>query len=347
MKIDGPLYSQLENVAAEAARMADLGYDGLYTLEGSSDPFLPLVLAAQQAPGLDIATGIAVAFPRNPLHLAYQAWDLQRYSGGHFLLGLGSQVRAHIEKRFGVDFDPPAPRMRDYILALRAIFRCWQHAAPLDYQGRFFRHTLMTPMFNPGPNPHGMPPVLLGALGPRMTEVAGEVADGLIVHPFNNPPFLEQQALPAVARGLERTRRHREDFILQINAVVITGDSDAAIRAARDSVRGLLGFYASTPAYRPPMDAIGKGHLQPELNRLSKAGEWDALAEYIDDEFLAAFAVEGPPESIAGQLIERYGGMADRLALYIPYQAPDNVWRRIITDLKHAGSGGDRICHKR
>ncbi|WP_116363954.1 TIGR03617 family F420-dependent LLM class oxidoreductase [Parahaliea mediterranea] len=333
MKIDGPLYSRLEDAGADAARMAAIGYDGLYTLEGSGDPFLPLVLASQQAPALDIATGIAVAFPRNPLHLAYQAWDLQRYSGGHFLLGLGSQIRAHIEKRFGVDFDPPAARMRDYILALKAIFNCWQHGERLNYQGRFYRHTLMTPMFNPGPNPHGIPPVLLGALGPRMTEVAGEVADGLIVHPFNNLAFLHQHTLPAVQRGLERAGRQRADFTLQINAMVITGESPQAMATARESIRQLLGFYASTPAYRPPMDAIGKGELQGELNRLSKAGEWEALAGHIDDDFVTAFAVQGPPDTIAAQLVERYGALADRLALYIPYQAPDDLWRGIIADL--------------
>lgn len=334
MKIDGPLYSTLETAAADARRMADLGYDGIYSLEGSSDPFLPLVLASEHAPGLDIATGIAVAFPRNPLHLAYQAWDLQRFSRGHFLLGLGSQVRAHIEKRFGVDFDPPATRMRDYILALKAIFDCWQHGGRLDYRGRFYRHTLMTPMFNPGPNPHGIPPVLLGALGPRMTEVAGEVADGLIVHPFNNLAFIEEHTLPAVERGLAKSGRARADFTLQINAVVITGDSEAERAAARDSVRQLLGFYASTPAYRPPMEAIGKGALQEELNRLSKRGEWERLGEYIDDDFLAQFATEGTPDDIPRLLHDRYGRFADRLALYIPYQAPDALWREVIAGLR-------------
>ncbi len=269
MKIDGPFYAQLGNAAAEATRLAGLGYDGVYTLEGSWDPFLPLTLVTEHAPGLDIATGIAVAFPRNPLHLAYQAWDLQTFSGGRFLLGIGSQVKAHIEKRFGTDFDPPAARMRDYILALKAIFDCWQNDTRLDYRGRFYQHTLMTPMFNPGPNAFGPPPVMLGALGPKMTEVAGEVADGLIVHPFNSRPFIEQQALPAVHKGLEKAQRQRDGFTLQINAIVITGEDDVAMAAATDSVKQLLGFYASTPAYRPPMAAVGYEDLQPELNRLS------------------------------------------------------------------------------
>ncbi len=336
MKIDGPFYAQLGNAADEAKRLASLGYDGVYTLEGSWDPFLPLALVAEHAPGMDIATGIAVAFPRNPLHLAYQAWDLQTFSGGRFLLGIGSQVKAHIEKRFGTDFDPPAARMRDYIQALKAIFDCWQNDTRLDYRGRFYQHTLMTPMFNPGPNAFGPPPVMLGALGPKMTEVAGEVADGLIVHPFNSRPFIEQHALPAVHKGREKAERQRDDFILQINAIVITGEDDAAMAAATDSVKQLLGFYASTPAYRPPMAAVGYEHLQPELNRLSKEGQWDRLADYIDDDFVAAFCTRGSPDEIPGLLRERYGAVADRLAIYAPYAAPDAMWREIIGALKSA-----------
>ena len=334
MKIDGPFYAQLGDAAAESKRLAGIGYDGIYTLEGSWDPFYPLVMAAEHAPGLDLATGIAVAFPRNPMHLAYQAWDLQTFSGGHFMLGLGSQIKTHIEKRFGVDFSPPATRMREYILALKAMFDCWQNGTRLDFQGSFYRHTLMTPMFNPGPNTFGIPPVLLGALGPRMTEVAGEVADGLIVHPFNSMPFLEQQAIPAVDRGLAKEGRAREDFILQVNAIVITGETEEAMAAAEDSVKGLLGFYASTPAYRPPMDAVGFGDLQPELNRLSKEGAWDELGKHIDDSFVEAFTTRGEPGEIAAKLWKKDGPHADRLAIYAPYAAPDAMWSGIISELK-------------
>jgi probable F420-dependent oxidoreductase len=337
MKLDGPFYAQLADAAEEAKRLAALGYDGVYTLEGSCDPFYPLLLAAEHAPKLEIATGIAVAFPRNPMHLAYQAWDLQKFSEGKFLLGIGSQVKAHIERRFGVEFSPPAARMREYILALKAIFDCWQNAAPLAFRGKYFHHSLMTPMFNPGPNPFGPPPVLLGALGPKMTEVAGEVADGLVVHPFNNMPFLEGQALPAVRRGLVASGRKREDFVVQLNAIVITGENAAARAAATESVKGLLGFYASTPAYKPPMAAIGYGDLQPELNRLSKEGRWQELATHIDQPFLDAFTTSGEPDEIAQQLLDKYGAHADRLAIYAPYAAPDAVWSRIITDLKGAG----------
>ena len=335
MKIDGPFYAQLGDAAAESRRLKTIGYDGIYTLEGSWDPFYPLVMAAEHAPGLDLATGIAVAFPRNPMHLAYQAWDLQKFSNGHFYLGLGSQIKAHIEKRFGIAFDPPASRMREYIQALKAIFDCWQHGSPMDFDGRFYKHTLMTPMFDPGPNPHGIPPVLLGALGPRMTEVAGEVADGLIVHPFISMRFLQNNAMPAVLRGLEKSGRQRTDFILQINAIVITGETEEAISAATESVKGLLGFYASTPAYRPPMEAVGYEDLQPELNALSKQGKWDALGSYIDDDFLEHFTTRGAPGEIAAKLKDKYGQYADRLAIYAPYAAPDDMWRKIIAELKN------------
>lgn len=337
MKIDGPFYAQLGGAADEARRLEAIGYDGVYTLEGSWDPFLPLALASEHAPALDIATGIAVAFPRNPMHLAYQAWDLHKFSGGKFLLGIGPQIKAHIEKRFGRDFSPPAPRMREYILALKAIFDCWQTGSRLQFEGEYYRHTLMTPMFNPGPLEWGPPPVLLGALGPKMTAVAGEVADGLVVHPFNSMPFITDHALPAVERGLAASGRSRSDFTLQINAIIVTGETAEAQAAATKSVKDLLGFYASTPAYRPPMEAVGYGDLQPELNRMSKEGRWDELGDAIDDSFLHAFATVGAPEEIAGLLRQRYGAHADRLAIYAPYAAPDAMWAAIIADLKSGG----------
>lgn len=334
MKIDGPFYATLENAAAEAQRLAAAGFDGVYTLEGNADPFYPLVLAAEHAPGLDIATGIAVAFPRNPLHLAYQAWDLHKYSRGHFILGLGSQVRAHIEKRFGCDFDPPARRMKELIQAVKACFDTFQDGTPLQFEGEFYRHTLMTPMFDAGVSEYGKPPVLLGALGPVMTAVAGEVADGLIVHPFNTMPFVEQQSMPALEKGLQRAGRSRQDVTVSIGAMCITGNTEQEYANAKATVRSLLGFYASTPAYLPPMAAVGLGDLQPRLNRLSKAGEWDALGEHIDDAFIEAFAVCGEPHTIAGQLWEKYGPHADRLSIYAPYGTEPDVWPGIIAELK-------------
>ena len=334
MKIDGPFYAQMSGAAAEAKRLAAMGYDGIYSLEGSWDPFFPLAIASEHVPELDIATGIAVAFPRNPSHIAYQAWDLQTFSKGKFSLGIGSQIKAHIEKRFGLEFNPAAARMREYILAVKAFFDCWQNGTKLDFQGQYYRHTLMTPMFNPGPNLYGVPPIMLGALGPKMTEVAGEVADGLIVHPFNSMPFLEEHALPAVKRGLEKSNRTLNDFTLQVNAIVITGETEEAYEAAEKSVKSLLGFYASTPAYAPPMEAVGLGDLQPKMNALSKEGKWDELGNYVNDHFVDAFCTRGKPEDIAAQLKAKYGSYADRLAIYAPYAAPDAMWAKIIKELK-------------
>jgi len=334
MKIDGPFYATLDNAAAEAERMAAAGYDGVYTLEGNADPFYPLVLAAEHAPGLDIATGIAVAFPRNPLHLAYQSWDLHKYSKGHFMLGLGSQVRAHIVNRFGCEFERPARRMKELIQAMKAFYACFQDGEPLHFEGEFYRHTLMTPMFNAGNNPYGKPPILLGGLGPVMTSVAGEVADGLIVHPFNTLTFVEDHALPALQRGLARAGRQREDVTVAISAMCITGNDEREFAAAKQSVRGLLGFYGSTPAYRPPMESIGQGDLQTELNKLSKQGRWDAMTDLIDEDFLRAFAVMGEPHTIAAQLWQKYGKYADRLSIYAPYSTQPDVWPQIIAELK-------------
>lgn len=332
-KIDGPFYAPLARAAEEAKRLAAIGYDGVYTLEGNADPFLPLLLASEHAPELDISTGIAVAFPRNPAHLAYSAWDLHKYSKGRFLLGLGSQVKAHIEKRFGCEFDRPVARMREHILATKAFFDCWQHGRKLDFQGEFRQHTLMTPMFDAKPNPYGIPPILLGALGPKMTELAGEVADGWLVHPFNNPVFLREQALPALRQGLQKNHA-AEKFCISVTAMIVTGETEEAMQAAKASVRGLLGFYASTPAYRPPMEAIGQGELQPVLNAMSKEGKWGELSALVDDDFLEAFAIVAEPKAVAAQLRQRYGDFASRVSIYAPYAAPDAMWADIIRDIK-------------
>ena len=331
MLIDGPLYAQLDTAAAESRRMAAIGYDGIYTLEGSSDPFLPLALAAEHCPQLTLATGIAVAFPRNPYHIACQAWDLQRYSQGRFMLGIGSQVKAHIEKRFGLAFAPAAARMKEYIEAVKAFFACWQEGATLDYRGEFYRHSLMTPMFNPGPLEFGAPPILLGAVGPKMTAVAAAVADGLIVHPFNSLPFLREQQLPVLdAVGAER----RQNFIVQVGGMCVTGTTAEEYQAAAASMRGLLAFYGSTPAYLPPMRAIGYEALQPELNRLSKQGRWEDMAALIDEPFLHAFAVCGEPDAVARQLWDKYADFATRLSIYAPYALPDAAWQSILDDFK-------------
>ena len=333
-KIDGPLYATLENAVEGAVELARVGYDGLYTLEGAHDPFYPLVLASEHAPALDISTSIAVSLPRNPLHLAYQALDLQNYSKGKFYLGLGSQVKPHIEKRFGCEFSPVAKRMREQILAIKAIFDCFQNGSRLNFQGEYYRHTLMAPMFNPGPCEYGPPPILTGGFGPKMCQMAGEVADGLIIHPFSNMPYIREHVLDNVRLGLKKGGRSEETFILSIAAMVITGDSEANYDKAYDAIRSLLAFYGSTPAYLPAMQAIGCESLQPELNRLSKENRRDEMTALISDDIVEHFAVIGEPDQIAQQLLDKYGRLASRLSIYAPYFAKSDVWRGIIADIK-------------
>jgi probable F420-dependent oxidoreductase len=334
LAVDGALLTGLADAKENAQRLKAMGYDGLYTLEGNRDPFYPLLLAAEHAEGLDLTTAIAVAFPRNPMTLASQSWDLHAFSRGHFMLGLGSQVRAHIENRFGAQFSRPAARMRELILAIKAIWSCWHDGERLDFRGDFYTHTLMTPMFNAGPNPFGKPPILLGALGPRMTAVAGEVADGIIVHPFNSMPFIHDHTLPALGQGLRKSGRKREDFIVSVSAMIITGSTEEEYAHADQSIRRLLAFYGSTPAYRPPMEACGFGELQEELNAMSKKGQWAAMGQLVDDTFVDAFCVHGEPHTIAGKLLERYGEIADRLSIYAPYGSDPSLWPPIVAELK-------------
>jgi probable F420-dependent oxidoreductase len=300
----GPLARQLE----------DVGYDGVYTFEGRHDPFLPLAVAAGQSTRLKLATGIAVAFARNPMLLANLGYDLQLMSGGRFMLGLGSQIRAHIEKRFGATWSQPAARMHEMVRAIRAIWDCWQTGGALDFRGEFYTHTLMTPVFNPGPNPHGLPPIYVAAVGPRMTEVAGEVGDGMLVHPFNTASFAASDVLPALERGLARAGRARGDFDVSCQLIVATGLDREERERNLALARGQVAFYASTPAYRPVLDRHGWGDLQPRLNALSKQGKWAEMSTLLSDELLDAVVVHGSPEEVGERLRERCAGWCGRVS---------------------------------
>jgi probable F420-dependent oxidoreductase len=321
MRIDGGIGSDLA-VAGEQARKAEsAGYDGVWVAETSHDPFLPLVMAAGHTDHLGIGTSIAVAFARNPMTLASTAWDLNDFSKGRMLLGLGSQIKPHIEKRFSMPWSHPAPRMREFISAMRAIWDCWQNGTKLDFRGDFYTHTIMTPFFNPGPNPFGAPKVFLAAVGEGMTRVAGEVADGMLVHGFTTERYLREVTLPTISSALASVGRSRSDFQLSYPAMVVTGDNESTMEAAAQGTRKQIGFYGSTPAYRPVLELHGWGDLQPELNTLSKRGEWDEMGRLIDDDVLSAFAVIGKPEEVPGLLYQRYGDVIDRLSLYMPYSA--------------------------
>jgi probable F420-dependent oxidoreductase len=304
MKVDTAIYGQAE-AGNEARRLEALGYDGGFTFEGPHDPFFPLVLAAQKTEHMELYTAVAIAFARNPMVLANIGWDLQALSKGRFLLGLGSQIRPHIERRFSMPWSKPAARMREMVLAIKEIWRCFSAGGRLDFRGEFYQHTLMTPMFNPGPNPYGAPPIFLAGVGPRMTEVAGEVADGFFVHPFHTAKSIDEVTLPALERGLARAGRGRKELRLSYQVMIASGSSDEEIQNNRRLTKQQIGFYASTPAYRVVLDAHGWGDLQPRLNALSKQGRWGEMTELVSDEVLETVAVCCPMNEVAARLRAR------------------------------------------
>jgi probable F420-dependent oxidoreductase len=337
MKIDGGLGGiDPKDVARAAREQEDVGYDGVLTAETSHDPFLPLVVAAEHTERLQLGTGIAVAFARNPMTLASLSYDLQAISGGRFRLGLGSQIKAHIEKRFSMPWSHPAARMRELILAIRAIWATWHEGAPLDFRGEFYRHTLMTPFFNPGPNPAGLPTIQLAAVGELMTEVAGEVADGIILHGFTTERYVREVTMPALERGFAKSGRRRADFEVCGPLFVVTGTNDEQRERAREGTKQQIAFYGSTPAYRGVLELHGWGDLQTELNAASKRGEWEAMGKLITDEILETFAVVAEPEEIPQRLLERYGDLVDRLSFYAPYQSDPDRWSRVLQGFRDA-----------
>ncbi|BBY26973.1 TIGR03617 family F420-dependent LLM class oxidoreductase [Mycolicibacterium sediminis] len=309
MKVMTALFSPTDAVE-RSALLREAGASGVFTFEGPREVFTPLVLAST-VPGLDLMTNVAIALPRNPIQLAHQAHDLQEISEGRFILGLGTQVRAQVEKRYGAEFEHPVARIKEMVGALRAIFAAWNDGERLDFRGEYFRHTLMTPTFNPGPNPFGPPPIYLGALGPRMTRATAEVADGLLVMPFGSKRFLHELTMPAVREGLAAAGRNADDLAVVPEIIVSVGEDHT-------STRMLLAFYGSTPAYRPVLDAHGWGDLQPELNAMSKQGRWQEMATLIDDEVLHTIAACGTPTEVAAHIRDRVDGISDRICLYQP-----------------------------
>jgi len=334
MRVDGTIGFDPAGVVAQAVEAEASGYDGIWSAETEHDPFLPLVLAAEHTERLQVGTGIAVAFARNPMTLAMTANDLQSQSGGRFMLGLGSQIKPHIEKRFSMPWSHPAPRMRELILAIRAIWSAWSDGSRLSFRGEFYRHTLMTPMFDPGPNPHGNPPIFLAAVGPHMTEVAGEVADGLLAHAFTTERYLREVTLPALERGLAASGRDRTAVEISYPGMVVTGIDDEAYAKAVAATRKQLAFYGSTPAYRPVLDLHGWGDLQTELNTLSKRGAWDDMAALIDDQMLATFAVVGGLDTLAATIRTRFDGLVDRFNLYAPSGISTERWAEVLADVR-------------
>jgi probable F420-dependent oxidoreductase len=334
MKIDGAMGLTLANAATAARDAEEAGYDGIWTAETSHDPFLPHVLAAPNSSRIELGTGIAVAFARNPMTVAHTAWDIQALSNGRFLLGLGSQIKPHITKRFSMPWSSPAARMREFVLAIREIWRAWETDGRVDFRGDFYQHTLMTPFFNPGPNPGGAAKIFLAAVGSRMTEVAGETCDGLLAHGFTTEAYFREVTLPAIERGLTAAGRSRADFEISLPSFVVTGTTEEEVARAAKGTREQIAFYGSTPAYRPVLEHHGWGGLQDELHGLSKQGRWEEMGSLITDDILGTFAVVAEPTGLAAGIATRWAGAIDRLSFYAPYKAAPETWGPVLADLR-------------
>ena len=321
MKLDsGMLTHDLKSIPDYAQKVEALGFDCLWAAETQHDPFLPLAVAATLTQKIRLGTSIAVAFPRSPMILAMTAWDLQNASDGRFILGLGSQVKGHNERRFSVKFESPGPKMREIVLAMRAIWDCWQNGTKLNFKGQFFRFDLMTPFFNPGPIAHPKIPVYIAGVNELMCRIAGEVCEGLHVHPFNSPKYLREYVQPAVNEGLATVKRSRADFTYATSSFVVVGDTEQELQAAKQSVKQQIAFYASTRTYEPVLAAHDWQDIIAHLHRKSVEGDWKGMADLITDEMLDTYAVTGTYDTIGAQLKKRYEGLLDRTALYQPYQ---------------------------
>ncbi len=312
MKVSGFLGADLDSVPLAIAELEQRGYDAAFSAEINNDPFFPLVLAAEHSKTIKLTTSISVAFARNPMTLANLAWDLNHYSKGRFTVGLGSQIKPHITRRFSMPWSKPAARMREFIQAMQAIWTCWETGEKLDFNGEFYQHNLMTPMFTPTRKTYGAPGVNLAAVGPLMTEVAAEVANGVIAHGFTTVQYLREVTLPAVQRGLDKSGRRREEFDVSLPVMVVTGVDEAAFEQSKLAVRSQLAFYASTPAYRPVLDLHGWGEVQTAANQLTRQGRWQDMGALITDDILQTFAlVSEDMEQVPALLKQRYGGLAD------------------------------------
>jgi len=333
MKLDvGLLTHDLKGIGDYARSVEAMGFDCLWASETQHDPFLPLAVAATTTSRIKLGTAIAVAFPRSPMITAQIVWDLQAAAEGRFILGLGTQVKGHNERRFSVTWGSPGPRLREVILSLRAIWECWQYGTKLNFKGQFYTFDLMTPFFNPGPIRHPRIPIYIAAVNRYMCRLAGELCDGLHVHPFNSPRYLRELVHPAVEEGLAKSGRTRSDFTYVSSVFAVVGDTEQELAEARRAVKQQIAFYASTRTYAPVLAAHGWQDLTPKLHRKSVEGDWQGMADLITDEMLDAYAVTGTYETIAPRIQERYAGLLDRVSLYQPYQPnlKDPRWPRLV-----------------
>ena len=330
MKLDTTSLGSLGSAATAAKEIEDKGYAGLWTAEAGRTPFLPLVLAAEHTEKVMLGTAIAVAFPRSPYVTAQYAWELQEFSQGRFILGLGTQVKGHNERRFSVPFEHPGPRLKEMVQALKAIWAAFR-GEKLDFKGQFYRHDLITPFFSPGPIAHPDPPVYVAAVNEWMYRMAGEVADGVHVHPFHSVRFLEERSLPALDEGLKRAGRDRGDVSLVAPVFVVATDDAETERATANLTRQQIGFYGSTRTYRNVFGVHGWEDTSRQLAELVAKGEWGRLPEVITDEMLEAYAVIGPWKDIPNLIKSRYDGILERVMFYSGFAPRDeNVERDVV-----------------
>ena len=340
MRVETGIAPNLATAVDEAQRAEALGYDGIITPETIHDPFFPLVVAAEHTERIHLGTGVAISFPRSPMVTANIAWDLQDYSNGRFRLGLGSQVKGHNERRFSVPWSPPGPRMREYVLALKAIWHTWATGERLNFQGEHYNFTLMTPNFTPPPIDNPDIPVYVSAVGPVMSRVAGEICDGLRLHGFLTTKYLTDVILPNVEKGLASSGRTLKDFDLVGGGFIAIGDSDAEIRKAKQQVATQISFYGSTRTYQGVFDVHGWSDMSATLHEMSLRGEWGAMAEEISDEVLETFATIGKPEDAAVEVAKRFGDYCKTVSFGMPTpnSKEEDRARRIIDGLHAAGA---------
>ena len=329
MKVDAEIAvtspAEAEGLAAKAE---DYGFDCLWINETKHDPFLQIATAAGSTSRIGLGTSIALAFTRSPTTLAYTSWDLQSLSKGRFILGLGSQVKGHIERRFGMKWEAPAPKMKDVVLALRSVWESWQNGTKMYYKGRYFQLDLMTPFFNPGPIEHPATPVYIAAVNEGMCRVAGMVADGVHVHPLHTKKYLREVIRPAIAEGASKASRKSEDVAVAVSVFAAIGDDKSEIQAVMEAMRQQIAFYASTRSYRRVLELHGWGDVGDRLHALSVRGDWTAMGKEVTEEMLGEFVIQGSWSEIGTLVSRRYGGLADRIRIYLPFDG-DEKWRTL------------------
>lgn len=332
MKLDTGLFvSSLRDVPAAAKSAEEIGFDALWSVETSHDPFFPLVLAAEHSEKIKLGTAIAVAFPRSPMVLAQIAWDLQQLSRGRFILGLGTQVKGHNERRFGVKWESPGPKLREMIQMIHAIWDTWQDAKRPSFEGKFYNFTLMTPFFNPGPLDYPRPKIFIAGVNEYMCRLAGELCDGFHIHPLHSLKYLDEVVFPNIRKGQEKAGRVPQSCERTTTAFVITGRNSDEIENAKAPVRQQISFYASTPAYYGVFDSHGWGETAMRLREKAAKGDWGGMAGEITDDMLDVFAVTGRYEEVPDLIKKKYTGYLDRVAFYFPFHENDGrPWREIV-----------------